>query len=623
MSTSKSGTFKVAGEINIDCTVIIDSIQFIDMDTAEIKFTTRANSWKGWGVTDHALYVRPGSDNLTITTAPTLADQYYNNNPKYCCYPGYSETYGYRIKRAYTNSSSSGHSLAFTANVTGIAAGTVQPKITLIFCSIYGKSGTSKELKKTGGDLTVEIVTPKLDAVRYDVTYNKNKCEGIAPEAMYKIHGIDLILSGSGNLSSPEKSLVSITASFKDGSNIVADDISVKQEVSYSLNKWNSKADGTGEWYDFSGIYSNNDSVELFAQLTSTSSPVTITLPSEAKYNVPEGYKLTDWKNGNNTFKLGSSTKISSNTVFEPIWSLKEYTIILNANGGSCNPSKIVVKHGFTYGTLPEPSRPGFKFLGWYTASAGGDKVLNSTTVTKEHNLYAHWEAYQLIIKYYSNGATLCSGKNLNGEDVNVYNQIIRYDEKLNDGLVAYKASDSTLAMSREGYEPTGDWGSAPSGGLLISENITNQTGASIAERFGKDLSNTNAELKLYAQWKKLEYKINYIVYDKAYSPEDVILTIDNSKLLTIDDLKKRFSDLKILDCHTFKYWITLDGKLAQGFINESLKNSSSTKVYNIYAKFDENFKIVYKNKDGEFNRLSPIQYKNGEWIKLTPYIKV
>ena len=51
------------------------------------------------------------------------------------------------------------------------------------------------------------------------------------------------------------------------------------------------------------------------------------------------------------------------------------------------------VKYGNTYGDLPAPSRSGYAFAGWYTASNGGTLVKNTTTVTTagNHTLYARW----------------------------------------------------------------------------------------------------------------------------------------------------------------------------------------------------------------------------------------
>lgn len=51
------------------------------------------------------------------------------------------------------------------------------------------------------------------------------------------------------------------------------------------------------------------------------------------------------------------------------------------------------VTYGEAYGTLPTPTRIGYTFAGWYTASSGGTQVTDSTKVTNSsnHTLYAQW----------------------------------------------------------------------------------------------------------------------------------------------------------------------------------------------------------------------------------------
>ncbi|MDR0593916.1 MAG: NPCBM/NEW2 domain-containing protein, partial [Bifidobacteriaceae bacterium] len=45
------------------------------------------------------------------------------------------------------------------------------------------------------------------------------------------------------------------------------------------------------------------------------------------------------------------------------------------------------------YGELPQPTRLGYDFEGWYTQKEGGEKIGGSTHVAigKDHTLYAHW----------------------------------------------------------------------------------------------------------------------------------------------------------------------------------------------------------------------------------------
>ncbi len=74
---------------------------------------------------------------------------------------------------------------------------------------------------------------------------------------------------------------------------------------------------------------------------------------------------------------------------------VKQYpvTVSFSANGGSVSTSSKTAYYNTTYGTLPTPTRSGYSFAGWYTASSGGSYVTSSTkvTATGNHTLYAHW----------------------------------------------------------------------------------------------------------------------------------------------------------------------------------------------------------------------------------------
>lgn len=83
---------------------------------------------------------------------------------------------------------------------------------------------------------------------------------------------------------------------------------------------------------------------------------------------------------------------------FDAVW-IKKVTITFDPGlGGSVSPKTQEVLYGRSYGTLPTPtkSRVGYTvtFKGWFTASSGGNKVEETTTVTNEsdHTLYAQWE---------------------------------------------------------------------------------------------------------------------------------------------------------------------------------------------------------------------------------------
>ena len=67
--------------------------------------------------------------------------------------------------------------------------------------------------------------------------------------------------------------------------------------------------------------------------------------------------------------------------------------VLFNYNGGTESTTYKYVSYTSKYGTLPETTRTGYEFLGWYTAQTGGEKVTSSTQMlfNKAHTLYAHW----------------------------------------------------------------------------------------------------------------------------------------------------------------------------------------------------------------------------------------
>ncbi len=68
-------------------------------------------------------------------------------------------------------------------------------------------------------------------------------------------------------------------------------------------------------------------------------------------------------------------------------------TVTLDPNGGACGKSSVEVTPGGAYGKLPDASRKGYHFAGWYFKRNGGSQVTPDLIVstTAAHTLYAHW----------------------------------------------------------------------------------------------------------------------------------------------------------------------------------------------------------------------------------------
>lgn len=74
-------------------------------------------------------------------------------------------------------------------------------------------------------------------------------------------------------------------------------------------------------------------------------------------------------------------------------WNAKNYTITFNANGGKVDAAPVTVTFDSAIGTLPTPTRPNYKFDGWYTAATGGNKYTSNIkyNIADNTTFYAHW----------------------------------------------------------------------------------------------------------------------------------------------------------------------------------------------------------------------------------------
>ena len=80
---------------------------------------------------------------------------------------------------------------------------------------------------------------------------------------------------------------------------------------------------------------------------------------------------------------------------------MSQYIVTLDVNGGE-GAGSVKVNNGTKVGDLPVPTRKGYEFLGWFTASTGGSRVADNAIVTGDMTLYAQWhillpELYEVV----------------------------------------------------------------------------------------------------------------------------------------------------------------------------------------------------------------------------------
>ena len=126
------------------------------------------------------------------------------------------------------------------------------------------------------------------------------------------------------------------------------------------------------------------------------------------------GYAFAGWytaaSGGTKVTSSTSVTNLADHTLYAH-WTAGEVSVSVtfDPNGGTVSPTSRTVTVGKAYGTLPTPTRSGYVFAGWYTATAGGDRVTATTVVAlgRDHSVYAHWTGEALTVTFEPNGGTV------------------------------------------------------------------------------------------------------------------------------------------------------------------------------------------------------------------------
>ena len=170
--------------------------------------------------------------------------------------------------------------------------------------------------------------------------------------------------------------------------------------------------EGTGKWYDVAESYTGSARLKAVTETDGvcfvcfdpgegqceTADAIVLTGEAYGALPVPTraGYVFGGWytaAEGGDPVTAQTTVTATANHTLYARWTAAEYTVTLDAAGGTVSPGALGVSYGASYGALPVPTRKNFVFDGWYTASVGGSLVTAQTTVTtaSNHTLYAHW----------------------------------------------------------------------------------------------------------------------------------------------------------------------------------------------------------------------------------------
>lgn len=130
------------------------------------------------------------------------------------------------------------------------------------------------------------------------------------------------------------------------------------------------------------------------------------------------GYHFLGWfihsgTNGENQVQITntSATRVQGDVTLHAHW-ISANTVQLELNGGtlpSGTTNSVVVSEGNPWPKLPDPTRAGYQFEGWYTSNTEGTQVsggAGEVTSPIPTTLYARWTAKKFQVKFDYNGGS-------------------------------------------------------------------------------------------------------------------------------------------------------------------------------------------------------------------------
>jgi uncharacterized repeat protein (TIGR02543 family) len=374
----------------------------------------------------------------------------------------------------------------------------------------------------------------------------------------------------------------------------------------YYFNAWNSLANGTGTSYtnvqSVTNLSSTNGAtVTLYAQWIGNSFNITLnanggSTASNSLISVVYATSIEAWNsdmnptrtgytfNGYYTATSGGTQRISptgyvaltSTTYTSPAtlyaqWTANPYTVTLNANGGSGGTTSVTATYDANMPSAVAPSRTGYIFNGYYTATSGGTQYYTSSmtsartwNIAANTTLYAQWSPITYNVAFNANGG---SGTMSTLTNINYGSPFILGN-----------------SFTRTGHT------------FVNWNTLANGTGTSYSStNFVANLTTTNgATVTLYAQWTPITYTIAYNGNGSTSgSTASSSHTYNVAKALTANGFSRTG--------HTFAGWATSSGGAVAYFNGQSVVNLSSAQgtTVTLWAKWTANQYTVTFNANG------------------------
>ena len=121
------------------------------------------------------------------------------------------------------------------------------------------------------------------------------------------------------------------------------------------------------------------------------------------------GYSFLGWSTSDDNtveYQAGATYTANSSVTLYAVWSVNEYTVNYNSNGGNNISAQTKVHDVALTLSSTTPTKSGYSFLGWSTSNDASVEYQAGATYTANANvtLYAVWKANEYIVSYYANG---------------------------------------------------------------------------------------------------------------------------------------------------------------------------------------------------------------------------
>ena len=241
------------------------------------------------------------------------------------------------------------------------------------------------------------------------------------------------------------------------------------------------------------------------ASMTVTFGEAFGTLPTPTR----DGYAFAGWFLGEDSVSSTTTYTTVGDAELVAHWTANAYSVKLDANGGAVNPEVVTVTYDSAYGTLPEPTRTGYTFQGWFD----GQTEVTSETIFKGGDgvtLTARWTANTYEVTFQMpDGAT--------------QKRDVTFGEKIGE----------LPSVSLEGHTLLG-WFDADGNEVTADTTLT-----------------TAADLTLAPKWQANEYTVTLDANDGATEPITMTVTFGEK----VGELPT-----PVRAGHTFKGWFDAEG---------------------------------------------------------------